>query len=442
MVSARRVALDALLRVEAGGFANLVVAELLRGSDLAPRDRALVTELVNGTVRMQRALDHLLASVATRPVADLDPEVRSALRLGAYQLTAGVAPHAAVGETVGLVAPRARGFANGVLRALARSGPPWALPTGSDIASLAVRTSHPDWLVALLVAEHGAATAAAILDLDNVPPAVTLRPNPIRTGTEALVAELRDAGIDVETGALVPDAVLVRQAGDPGRLDAVRAGRASPQDQASQAVAALVGAEAGERILDVAAAPGGKATALAERMRGRGLVVAADANGGRLRSVRAAAERLGLAAVVRSCVADGARPPFPPGTFDRVLLDAPCSGLGVLRRRPDARWRIRPAAIVELAALQQRLLAASAALLRPGGRLVYSVCTLTAAETIEVDAWAAEHLPHLVAEALPAPWRPHGRGGLVLPTDAGTDGMFALVLRSEAAGTAATLDHE
>ncbi|MFM8236937.1 MAG: 16S rRNA (cytosine(967)-C(5))-methyltransferase RsmB [Actinomycetota bacterium] len=440
MSSARAVALEALLRVEAGAYTNLAIPELLRDSRLEPRDRALVTDLVNGTVRMRRALDHLLAAVSSRPLGDLDPTVRAALRLGAYQLWSGVAPHAAVGETVGLVPTRARGFVNGVLRALDRSGPPWALPTGSGVGDTAVRTSHPDWLVALLIAEHGAAAAAEVLDRDNLPPAVTLRPNPTRTDAAALTAEIRAAGGEVTGGSLVPDALLVRHGGDPGRLAAVREGRATPQDQASQAVAALVDARPGDRVLDVAAAPGGKTTAIAEGMDGRGLVVAADRNSGRLRAVRAAARRLGLDGVVRTAAADGTAPPWPPGTFDRVLLDAPCSGLGVLRRRPDARWRVRPATIVELAALQRELLAAAADALRPGGRLVYAVCTLTAAETIEVDAWAAEHLPHLVAEPLPEPWRSHGRGGLLLPSDLDTDGMFILVLRSEVPAPAATLD--
>lgn len=439
MVTAREVARDALLRVDRGAFANLVVPELLRASALAPRDRALVTDLVNGTVRLRRALDHLLGVVSSRPLDDLDPEVRAALRLGAYQLVAGIAPHAAVGETVSLVPTRARGFVNGVLRALARSGPPWDLPTGADVVSTAVRTSHPDWLVALLVAEHGAEAASAVLELDNQPPPVTLRPNPIRTGSEALAAELRAGGVDVESGSLVPESLLVRHAGDPGRLPAVRAGRATPQDQASQAVAALVGAVPGERILDVAAAPGGKATAIAERMAGRGVVVAADVNRGRLGPVRAAALRLGVDGVVRPCVADGTAPPWRPGVFDRVLLDAPCSGLGVLRRRPDARWRVRPADIVDLAERQRRLIGATVAVLRPGGRLVFSVCTLTSAETIAIDEWVASEYPHLEAEALPSPWRPHGRGGLILPSDAGTDGMYALVLRAEGPPPAATL---
>jgi 16S rRNA (cytosine967-C5)-methyltransferase len=228
---------------------------------------------------------------------------------------------------------------------------------------------------------------------------------------------------------LVDSALLIRHSGDLAALPAVRDGRATPQDQASQAVVALLDPQPGERVLDVAAAPGGKATGAAERMGGEGLVVATDVHPGRVRTVRRAAERLGLATAVQAVVADGAHPPVRLDSFDRVLLDAPCSGLGVLRRRPDARWRVRPGDVDDLARLQRTLLAAAAGTVRPGGRLVYSVCTMTAAETVEIDAWAEVELPGFVACAPPAPpWRPHGRGAVLLPSDAETDGMFVLVL--------------
>ena len=426
--ASRRVALEALLRIEEGAYAHILVPQLLRQRHLADRDRALVTDFVYGTVRMQRALDHLLSAVASRPIDSLEPAVRNAVRLGAYQLLAGVPPHAAVGETVGVVATRARGFVNGVLRGLARHGPPWSLPNGDDPRSLAIRTSHPDWIVSLLVDAFGLDDARATLELDNEAPPVTLRVNPLRTTATDLLRELLAAGVDVQNGSLVPDALVLRRAGDIAALPAVAQGRATPQDQASQAIVALLDPRAGERVLDLASAPGGKATATAERMADRGLVVAADLHPGRVRTVARAAQRLGLADAVQTIVADGRRPPVRDGAFDRVLLDAPCSGLGVLRRRPDARWRVQPQDVVDLAALQRALLTAAARTVAPGGRLVYAVCTLTPAETIEVDTWAAAHLPELVAQPTPgAPWRPHGRGAIVLPSDARSDGMFVVV---------------
>jgi 16S rRNA (cytosine967-C5)-methyltransferase len=432
--SPRRAALDALLRVEGGAFAHILVPDMLRHHRLDARDRGFVTELVYGTVRMRRALDHLLAQVSSRPVDALDPRVRAALRLGAYQLLVGIAPHAAVGETVNLVSARARGFVNGVLRALSRLGPPWPLPAGDDVTSIAIRTSHPDWIARLLVDDFGAADAVATLELDDEPPPVTLRVNRMRATPEEVMTELRVAGLEVERGRLLPDALLVRHSGDLAALDAIREGRASPQDQASQAVVELLAPRYGERVLDLASAPGGKATAAAERMEGRGLVVAADVHAGRVRTVVRAAERLGLVGTVLVMVADGTCPPVRDGAFDRVLLDAPCSGLGVLRRRPDARWRVAPEDVEELAALQRRLLTAAARAVKRGGRLVYSVCTLTRAETLAIDAWAVTALADFVALAPPAaPWRRHGRGGLLLPSDARTDGMFVLVLERRAA---------
>jgi 16S rRNA (cytosine967-C5)-methyltransferase len=249
------------------------------------------------------------------------------------------------------------------------------------------------------------------------------------------VAELADgpgpAGVQAEPGRLVPDALLVRGVGDLARLPAVAEGRATPQDQASQAVAAALGARPGERILDLAAAPGGKATAVAEAMGDDGLVVAADLRPGRAGRVREAALRLGLRSV-QTVVADGRHPPLAGGGFDRVLLDAPCSGLGVLRRRPEARWRLDPADIERIAALQRELLTAAVAQLRPGGLLAYCVCTLTREETLDIDEWAAGAFSSLSPAPAPAPgppWRPHGRGALLLPSDAGTDGMFLLLLQ-------------
>jgi len=333
-----------------------------------------------------------------------------------------------VGETVGVVAERARGFANGVLRSVARLGPPWPLPTGDSVAALGTRESHPDWIVQTFVDELGRDDALATLALDNEPPAVTLRVNPMRAPRAEVADELRANGIDVEDGPLASGALLVRHTGDLGALAALRDGRVSPQDQASQAVVAALDPQPGDRTLDVAAAPGGKSTAAAETMRDDGLVVAADVHPARVRAIARAAERLGLRAVA-PIATDGRNLPVRDAAFDRVLLDAPCSGLGVLRRRPDARWRVQPQDVTQLAALQRALLTRAASAVRPGGRLVYSVCTLTRLETLAVDAFAESELPELVACEPPgAPWRPHGRGALLAPSAAGTDGMFVLVL--------------
>ena len=369
-VPARRVAVDALVRIDEGAYANLVLPLLLERSGLDRRDRAFVTELVYGSTRMRRACDWLVDRLVDRP---LEPEVRAVLRLGAYQLAfLGTPPHASVSATVDVAPVRARGLVNAVLRRMVREpAPPWPDP--------ATRLSYPDWVVRRLAADLGVEEAQAALEQMNVAPTVT---------------ERADGYV---------------------------------QDEASQEVAAYVGAGPGERVVDLCSAPGGKATAMAAA--GPALVVAADLSPVRTRLVVENVARLGQENVA-IVVADAAAPPLRPASFDRVLLDAPCTGLGVLRRRPDARWRVQPDDVDRLAELQRRLLDGAATLVRPGGLLVYSVCTLTLAETVEVDAWLASAHPELEAVAPPGPpWTPLGRGARLLPQDAGTDGMFAVGLR-------------
>jgi 16S rRNA (cytosine967-C5)-methyltransferase len=368
MTTARAVALDLLRRIEdEGAYANIALPAALARSGLEQRDRAFATELVYGTTRMRRACDYLVDRFVTR---ELDPAVRNVLRLGAYQLHhMGAPPHAAVSATVDLAPSRARGLVNAVLRRVATAPVEWP--------DEATRLSQPDWIVERLTADLGD-DASAALEAMNAPAAATAR--------------------------------------DDGYI----------QDLGSQWVAALVGAGAGERVADLCAAPGGKATALAAT---GAYVVAADHNVGRVGLVRDNATKLGSA--LGLLIADGQHPPLRPGSLDRVLIDAPCSGLGALRRRPDARWRIDEASVSRLAALQRDLVEAAIPLVRPGGTLVYSVCTLTSAETLGIDEHLACNHPEL--EPLPAPehpWRPWGRGAILLPQDAGTDGMAILRLCS------------
>lgn len=369
-VATRRLAAEAVRRIdEDGAYANLVVPSLLAGSDLDERDRHLVTELVYGTTRMRRACDHLVDRFVTTPP---DPTARALLRIGAYQLAfLRVPAHAAVSTTVGAAPKRIRGFVNAVLRRVSTAD--------VSFPDDATRLSYPDWILERLARDLGRDDALAALEAMDVAAEVTVR--------------------------------------DDGYV----------QDRASQLVAELVGARPDEQVADLCAAPGGKATALATQ---GARVLAADRSVARAGLIAANARRLDLP--VHIVVADAAAPPLRPGTVDRVLLDAPCTGLGALRRRPDARWRTTADDVEELAALQRRLVDAAAALLVPGGVLVYSVCTMTAPETLGVDDHIGEVHPDLVAEALPSPWRTWGRGGMLLPHDEGTDGMFVLRLRQGA----------
>jgi 16S rRNA (cytosine967-C5)-methyltransferase len=428
VTTSREIALAVLLRVEEGAYSNLLLPKLLRESDLDVRDRSYATELVYGSLREQRALDYLLGQLTDRPLVKLDPPVRAALRLGVYQLAHGVPAHAAVSETVEIAPAGARGYVNGVLRTLTRLGPPWPWPEGSDPQAIAVRLSYPDWIVERLVSDFGMDDARATLLVGNEAPTVGLRVNEEKATPEDVMRELRAAGADVTRGALVEDALLVRGAGDPSRVAAVAEGRATPQDEASQAVVAVLDPQPGETVVDVAAAPGGKATGIGERVGEDGRVLACDIHAGRVGLVTAAARRLDLRCVM-PVVADGRALPVRPASADRALVDAPCTGLGVLRRRAEARWRVGPEQISPLTRLQRELLLAAADTVRPGGVVVYSVCTLTHEETAGVD-WAIRDVPQLVADPPPGPpWRRRGRGALLLPQDAGTDGMFVLRLQ-------------
>lgn len=447
--TSRSVALNALLEVAAGEHSNVVTPELLRSSSLEPRDRAFVTELVNGTIRWRRLLDHALAPLSNRPLQQVDTRVLEGLRLGAYQLRIGVKPHAAVSETVDAVAqksPRARGFVNAVLRRLADLDGNWPEPVGESDRDIGIRSSHPDWIVRRFRASFGDDVAHAILELDNEPARMVLRPNPLHSDPTALRRELEEAGGSVTAGRLVPGALTVTGVGDPAALAAVSSGRATPQDEASQAVADAVPLPEDGVLLDMAAAPGGKAGALAERIatrppagtgRRRPLVAASDVDRRRLGRVSEAVDRLGLTDIV-SMVADARRMPCRGGSVPVVLVDAPCSGLGVLRRRTEARWRIAHTDIEGMVEVQRKLLDEAERVVAVGGHVVYSVCTLTEEETLGIDEWLAVRYPTLVAldnpvpNGLEAPWRPHGRGALLLPTSAGSDGMFIVVLRKAA----------
>ncbi len=319
----RRLAITALVRIDTeGAYANVALPQMLADSDLDQRDRGFVTELVYGSTRRRRALDHVIDRYLMQ---DPPPTARAALRLGAYQLIElGTPPHAAVSATVSAAPKRFRGLVNAILRKVAT-----AAAAGIEYPGSAIELSYPDWIADLLRDELGSDAAAQAMRTMNKPATVHRR--------------------------------------DDGYV----------QDPSSQLVAAAVPAGPGDLVLDMCAAPGGKATALAAR---GARVMAADLRKSRVGLVASNRSALGLDDL-HPLVADGLAAPFRPASFDAVLLDAPCSGLGALRRRPDARWRIQPGDIANLADLQAELLSEAAGLVKTGGTLVYSVCTLTRAET-------------------------------------------------------------
>jgi 16S rRNA (cytosine967-C5)-methyltransferase len=439
---ARRVALRVLDRVERNGaYADLALHAALRQEDMHAGDRALATELVYGTLRWRGRLDHLLSHVLDRPLADLEPIVRSLLRIGAYQIVFldRVPAATAVDQTVRSAraagVERAAGLANAVLRRLAREHAAVPFPSLEDdpVGHMTHALSLPGWLAAAWVEQFGAAEAADLARALNGVPPLTVRANRQRTSRDTLLAELRTRFPDARPGAYGPDALVLGHAGAPGTDPAFRDGRFTVQDEASQLVACALGALPGERVLDVCAAPGAKATALAEAVGPRGSVLALDRHSRRLDLVARDARRLGidwLTARVYDASRDLA-PIAPARSFDRVLVDAPCSGLGTLRRNPDARWRVRPEQVADLASAQFALLERAAAALRPGGALVYSTCTLSPEENeAVVRAFLAGGSGFRVAarEAHPGAVRPllDADGFLrCWPHRHGTDGFFA-----------------
>lgn len=464
---ARTVAFDVLRTVaDSDAYANLVLPPLLRERGIRGRDAGFATELAYGTLRLRGRYDAVLAQCTGRTLDQVDPPVLDALRLGAHQLLGmRVPPHAAVSETVGLVREQVGAgpaqFVNAVLRAVSREPlDVWlerigdaADPAGTDaVARLSAVDSHPAWVTRALreaLVGHGrdADELGALLVADNEAPRVSLVARPGLADRDDLLAA---AGPDARAGRWSPTAVTLAGGGDPAGLPAVRAGRAGVQDEGSQLVALaladapLDGPDA--RWLDLCAGPGGKAALLAALAAERGArLVANEVQPHRARLVRQAVAAVPDGAVEDVRVGDGREVgDAEPGGYDRVLLDAPCTGLGALRRRPESRWRRTPSDLAQLTALQRDLLGSALRAVRVGGVVAYVTCSPVLAETrlAVLDATRAARKAGLEVEVLDAPAVLHGIApGLDLPEreDAqlwphahGTDAMHLTLLRRTA----------
>ncbi len=404
-----------LERVErTGAYANLALHGELGRCRLAQADRALATELVYGTLRWRGRLDFLLSHVLERDLEKLEPTVRCVLRLGAYQLvfTDRIPASAAVDESVRCVraagAERAVGLVNAVLRRLADEAGKIALPALEEdpVGHLCHALSLPRWVAERWLHRHGPEEAAALARASNEQPPGAVRANRLRTDRDTLLAELRERWPGARACELAPDGILLGRGGDPSRDPAFLDGRFTVQDEASQLVVELLDPQPGERILDACAAPGAKATAIAERVGASGHILATDRHERRLELAARDARRLGMPSF-ETRVVDASRDlsGLSDSRFDRILVDAPCSGLGTLRHNPDLRWRVTPDVPTRLAATQLVLLQRAAALLGPGGTLVYSTCTLEPEENEAViDAFLAGEpgFRSTPASALPA----------------------------------------
>lgn len=399
---ARRGAYRALRAIFAEGID--LPAALARERDPLhdPRDRALTGEIVFGVLRWRAALDFMIERLARRPVAKLDPEVVDILRVGLYQLwhLQRVPPSAVVNDAVALTRiahrGRASGLVNATLRGFTRTGADRLLPsTEKTAASLSVVLSHPRWLVERWLARFGYDAVERWLTFNNSPAPLTLRVNTAKTALPSLQAALARQAVTTGLAHYAPDALTVAEGNPVGSIE-FEAGEFIVQDEASQLVAHMSGVRPGERVLDACASPGGKSLVMSNTMRS-GLLVTADV---RPRRVALLAETLRRTGVPASIVQMDLRVPVPfPAVFDCVLVDAPCSGLGTVRRDPDIKWRRAETELSAFAAVQRTLLAHAAAAVRPGGRVVYATCSSEPEENDEVvDAFLAER-PGLFRDA-------------------------------------------
>ena len=446
--AARTIAFDALLRVETEGAYASDVLHARLNPKVGPRDAALATEIVMGALRWQRLLDFFIERYTRKKLGALDVEVLIALRIGIYQLRylARVPANAAVNDSVELV-KRARkhsasSLVNAVLRRAGRESTKPVeefLPLDPPPAdAFGLLHSHPTWLVERWLERFGRAETITLLATNNETPrracAVTSR-----EFWEEVTRSLVDADVEFEPGRLLRDAITIRS-GDVTKTKAFENGWISFQDEASQMIPLLLGVNPGESVLDVCAAPGGKTLALARAAGPKALVVAADRRENRLRVMRERLVRAG-ASNVKFVALDGTAPlPFS-GKFDRILVDAPCSGTGTLARNPEIRWKLKPTDLAELHARQVMLLDSALECLAPKGQLVYSTCSLEPEENEAVVSEALQAHPEfqMIAPEIPAGVLANGiRAETLLTPDAAfrtfprlhfTDGFFAAVLR-------------
>ncbi len=425
--SARVVALEVLLAVEhAGVFADAALEQTCQQTPLDARDRALAFELIYGVLRHRGLLDWRLAQVADRPLDRLPPRVRTALRLGLYQilLLDRIPTSAAVNESVALVKTTGEkrrdwsGFVNAVLRGVVRlPAPAWPDPAADPVTSLAVRYSCPEWMVRRWIAQRGVPGAEATCRLTLTIPLLTVRVNTLRTTRDMVYETIQAEGCAARPTTYSPVGIVVDRSGPLAGWEPFERGLLYIEDEAAQLIPLVLDPKPGERVLDACAAPGGKATHLAALMGNQGEVVALDRQRMRLRLLEENCRRLGVE-IVRPVLADVATLPVEPKEararesnawadtpFDRILVDAPCSGLGILRRHPEGKWQKTVATILQHQSLQLAILHRVSRLLRPGGVLVYSTCSTEPEETEQVIAQFCRDHKDFRREGV-GPWLP------------------------------------
>ncbi|WP_156417449.1 16S rRNA (cytosine(967)-C(5))-methyltransferase RsmB [Paenibacillus etheri] len=446
MTSARDIALDILVKVEQqGAYSNLLLNSSLQKSALSREDAGLVTELVYGTISRMNTLDYVLEEFVSKGIAKLQPWVRNLLCLSLYQIMYldRIPSHAAVNEAVNIAKKKGHqgisGMVNGVLRSVLRAGDLPVIPDGlSPAKRISIQYSHPLWLVKRWITEYGADTAESICAANNEPPAVSVRVNTTMISREALLSQMIEQGLQASASEVSPYGIVVKGGGNLALSSWYRDGYLSVQDESSMLVAEAVAPEPGMKVLDCCAAPGGKTAHMGELMKDEGSIFANDLHPHKAKLISDQAARLGLDSVVTgSADALELEHTLEHQSFDRILLDAPCSGLGVIRRKPDLKWRKQPEDVASVASLQGQLLQSVSKLLKPGGVLVYSTCTTEQTENSEVVAAFLKQNPDFTSITFTSPlWDrmegtalAEGEGIQLLPHHYGSDGFYISMLQ-------------
>ena len=441
MDKARETALKALHEVnEKGAYANVALARSLRAAKLSEVDRRFATELVYGAAKAGGTLDWILRRYLNHPLSKIPPMVRDILRLGIYQLfflarvPASAACNTAVEMTKRCSHAGTVKFVNAVLRTAAREPEKAAFPAGKahEAENLALSLQHPEWLVRRWIEQFGYEEARALCEFDNAQATLSLRTNTLKITRDKLLERLSQEGVEAEPSAWTPEGILCLRHGSLDALESLQQGLFQVQDESSMLVAHVLAPEPGEFVLDVCSAPGGKTTHIAASMGDRGRIVALDVHEHKMRRIAENCERLGIKSVETLLLDAREAGRRFPRQADRVLVDAPCSGLGVLRRKPDARWRKRPDDLAALARLQREILSSAADAVKSGGVLVYSTCTIEREENeAVVEDFLARHEEFSLenaGELLPLKKRPE-RMLQLYPQRDGTDGFFIARMR-------------
>ena len=441
-INPREIAAEALMEImTADAYNTMTLRRLLRQNGAMPRqDRAFVTEVVNGTLRNLIYIDHVLNTFSKTKTGKMKPWLLAVLRTAVYQMYFMDVPDAAAcNEAVKLATVRGygslKGFVNGVLRTAAKKKQEIPLSEKGTAEYLSVVYSHPLWLVRMWIAYYGYEETEQICAYDNRSPDVTIRVNTLKTTTEALKKTLEQAGVTVTDGRICTDALHLTKTADLSRLEVFQKGLFHVQDESSQLAVRVLDPKKGEEILDVCAAPGGKSFTAAERMENEGSLLSCDIYEHKIELMEEGAKRLGIS-IMQCRVKDAAVQEKRLGQFDRVLADVPCSGLGLMRKKPDIRLKKDGSEIDSLTKIQREILENAAGYVKQGGVLVYSTCTLCRKENEKNLEWFLQSHPDFAAEDiseyLPEEWETETakKGYLtLLPHKTGTDGFFISRMR-------------